>query len=203
MSIRSSVVIPLALLGIGLVLLPAAAARSASVPGALPPTPAAAAPTGEATAGPLDGVAFLAGHWRARLGADPEGAGGMLVEEVWLPPAGGNMTAAFRMVPPDGGPTLFELCTIDAGANGPELRLRHFHPGLVPWEAEADGPVHLPAATIERDGDTRRVTFAPAPGTEAAVTSIAYARTGNRLVATVAMHGGDRFVIPFERVRGE
>lgn len=155
-----------------------------------PARPSADAPARATT--DVSQLAFLAGHWRADLG-------GMQVEEVWLAPAGGNMTAAFRMIPKDCPPTLFEIVTIDQGPAGPEMRLRHFDPGLVPWEAEADGPLHLPRCGLEGTS----VVFRPAEGASSPVTSISYERTGDRMVATVALAEGDRFVIPFERVEAE
>ena len=61
----------------------------------------------------LSPFAAMAGRWRSE-------SGGAVYEELWLPPAGDNMTGAFRIVNPGGRATLFELITLSpvAGSDG-------------------------------------------------------------------------------------
>jgi ketosteroid isomerase-like protein len=75
-------------------------------------------------------VAWLAGRWSG------EGFGGWL-EEVWTPPAGGQMLATFRMHM-DGKPVFSEICQI-AEENGTLLyKVKHFNPDLTSWEEKND-----------------------------------------------------------------
>lgn len=92
----------------------------------LAPLPAAASPR-NAT---IDDAAWLAGRWVG------EGLGGQ-VEEVWSPPAGGQMVGHFRLVR-NGAPAFYELCLIDVTADGIRLRVKHFNPDFTGWE-ERDG----------------------------------------------------------------
>lgn len=100
----------------------------------------------------LSSVAWLAGHWRGNgLGAS--------AEEVWLPLAGGAMAGAFRLVSRD-TVRFYELLSLVEVDGSLVLRLKHFHPDLVGWEAEEDR-VEFPllradSATLWFDGLTMR-----------------------------------------------
>lgn len=88
-------------------------------------------------------VAWLAGRWVG------EGLGAA-VEEVWLPPAGGDMVGVFRLVR-TGSPRFYELVTLVEEEGSLVLRLKHFGPDLVGWEAK-DESVSFPL--VRRDADT-------------------------------------------------
>lgn len=105
----------------------------------------------------LADVAWLEGHWRG------EGLGAV-VEETWLPPAGGAMAGVFRLVD-DGELRFYELVTLTEEAGSLVLRLKHFNADLTGWEA-ADETVDFPLVrmrldtlwfdglTIAREGET-------------------------------------------------
>lgn len=83
-------------------------------------------------------LAFLAGHWRSETG-------GGVIEETWFPPANNSTTGMLRWFAPDGSLRMLELITIKPGDDGtPVLLLRHFDPGMQPWEAEKSGPFTAP-----------------------------------------------------------
>ena len=95
----------------------------------------APAPGGAEPAPPtLADVAFIAGHWKGDMG-------GMVSEEIWVPPSGDNMMGMWRLV---GGEKvkLFEFLNIVQEAEGPVFRLRHFDRRGVGWE-EKDKPIAL------------------------------------------------------------
>lgn len=78
-------------------------------------------------------LAWLAGAWRMEHD-------GQRFDEHWLPPAGGTMAAVSR-ASSAAGTSLYELSAIEPGEGGAlVLRIRHFSPGLVPWNSEAKGP---------------------------------------------------------------
>jgi len=104
---------------------------------------------------PLDDLAWLAGTWLQ------EDETGLLMEETWSAPRADAMVGMLRMAQ-RGKVNLYELMSIElegpaGSAGGPlipgqepgaggapqrlVLRLRHFHRGLAPWEAEKDGPL--------------------------------------------------------------
>jgi len=122
----------------------------------------------------VDDLAFLAGTWKGE-------AFGGYADEVWLAPHGGNMTCAFRLFRADGSLMLQELVSIDQGDAGPEFYLRHFNAGLVPWEAEAGGPIHLPVCELNEQS----VTFSLPEGKTGAVLALRYVREDDTLTATV------------------
>lgn len=78
----------------------------------------------------IQDAAWLAGRW---VGT---GLGGEL-EEVWSPPAGGQMVGHFRLLR-DGKPQFYEFMLIDVADGGVRLRLKHFNPDHTAWE-EKDG----------------------------------------------------------------
>jgi hypothetical protein len=75
--------------------------------------------------------AWLTGSWRQE---DEE----HVWEEHWLPPEGGTLLGATRLVV-DGQTRLYELSALEQQGDDIFLRLRHFGTGLVPWTSEADG----------------------------------------------------------------
>lgn len=76
-------------------------------------------------------LAWLAGAWQGTVGEDP-------VEELWSTPRDGTMVGAFRWL---GSRTLYEILLIEDTPEGPVMRLRHFDPGLEPWEDGGDALV--------------------------------------------------------------
>jgi len=80
-----------------------------------------------------DDLAWMAGTWRSEEGP-------MHFEEHWTAPWGGGLVAVSRGLS-DGKVSLVELSAIEPTDDGLVLRLRHFHPGLKPWDAEKDGPL--------------------------------------------------------------
>lgn len=141
---------------------------------------------------------FLAGIWRGA-------AGPIIFEETWLPPRAGNLTGMFRLVAPgdDGSPTVsvVEIMTIteDDSSNDLVYRLRHFNTELVPWAAEADGPIE---AVVSLGGE-RRVRFKPT-SPEWGIESFEYAVEGDVLTATVRSSDEDRppVELVFRRIPG-
>lgn len=73
-------------------------------------------------------LTFLVGTWTG------EGLGGK-TEEIWLPPAGGQMMGFFRLVS-DGELQFSEILAIGEFDGRIELRLKHFDPQLHGWETK-------------------------------------------------------------------
>ena len=73
-------------------------------------------------------LAFLVGPWTG------EGLGGK-TEEIWLPPAGGQMMGIFRLVA-DGELQFSEIMSIGEFDGKIELRLKHFDAQLHGWETK-------------------------------------------------------------------
>ena len=106
--------------------------------------------------------AWMAGIWQGEIGGD-------FIEEQWSDPAGGVLMGMFRWVNGgrDGQIAMYELMSIEPGAEGPVLWLRHFGPRLVAREdKEGAGAFHLVsskqgAATFDnRDpADPTRLTY--------------------------------------------
>lgn len=103
----------------------------------------------------IDSLEWLVGRWVG------EGFGGV-VEEVWLPPSGGAMLGSFRLVS-NGEPRFYEILTLSPGAEGLEMRLKHFEADLVGWEEKdevlswsadyiGNGRARFGAVTLERRG---------------------------------------------------
>jgi hypothetical protein len=91
-----------------------------------PPTPNA--PASFASVKVAD-LSWIAGNWQGEIGGD-------FIEEQWSAPAGGTLMGMFRWIKggKDGTVALYELLTLEPGAEGPILWLRHFSPGLVARE---------------------------------------------------------------------
>jgi hypothetical protein len=81
----------------------------------------------------LDKTAFLAGHWRG-------GRSDIVIEEMWLAPAGGVAQATVRLV--KGGEIgTIELIVVAAESDRVIMRYNHFYPDCRTWEK--DGPIEL------------------------------------------------------------
>ena len=78
----------------------------------------------------LKDLAFLSGSWGGELH-------GGTIEEQWAAPLGTCMMGMFRFVK-DGKPRFYEFMTLEETGAGLELRIKHFHPGLVGWEEKAE-----------------------------------------------------------------
>jgi hypothetical protein len=78
----------------------------------------------------LNAVAWIAGHWRG------EALGG-IAEEIWTPPLGDSMMAAFKLVV-DGQVKFYELETISRQGETLILKLKHFSPTLHGWEEKEE-----------------------------------------------------------------
>lgn len=90
----------------------------------------------------VDTLAWLQGEWRG------DGLGAV-AEEVWLPPSGGAMVGVFRLVR-DGSVQLYEMFTLLEENGSLVMRLKHFGPDLVGWEAK-DRSVTFPLVRVEGD----------------------------------------------------
>ena len=104
----------------------------------------------------LSAVAWIAGHWRT------EALGG-IAEEVWTPPLGGSMMAAFKLSV-DGQVKFYELETIIEQEGTLILKLKHFSSELHGWEQKdetvdfrlvkvTDGKVYFDGMTFEKVSD--------------------------------------------------
>lgn len=78
----------------------------------------------------LSAVAWIAGHWRG------EALGGV-AEEIWTPPLGGSMMAAFKLTV-DGKVKFYELETIMEQGETLVLKLKHFSSNLHGWEEKEE-----------------------------------------------------------------
>ena len=90
----------------------------------------------------LSAVAWIAGHWKG------EALGGV-VEEIWTPPLGGSMMAAFKLSVND-QVKFYELETIVEEGDTLILRLKHFSSKLHGWEAK-DETVDFKLVKVSRD----------------------------------------------------
>ena len=122
-------------------------------------------------------LGWLSGDWRGRRG---EGA----IEESWSEVAAGGMMGMFRAFE-EGGVRFYEFMAIEPGEDGPELRIKHFSPNLVGWEAK-DEAVIFDLVALEPG---RRAVFAergaPVP------TRLIYLREGNHLEVVLQKHAAD------------
>lgn len=95
-------------------------------------------------------LAWLSGVWSGELDGD-------LVEVTWGVPIDGNMAGVFRWLQ-DGFVHLYEIMAIEEDETGPVLKVRHFGPGLEPWEAEKQ---QAPAWPLVEVAGRRAVFEAP------------------------------------------
>lgn len=78
----------------------------------------------------LSAVAWISGHWRG------EALGGV-TEEIWTPPLGGSMMAAFKLSVND-QVKFYELETILEQGGTLILKLKHFSSDLHGWEEKTE-----------------------------------------------------------------
>lgn len=118
--------------------------------------PLVAQATAPTTAPTIEDAAWIAGRWVG------EGFGGT-VEEIWSPPAGGQMVGHFSLVRA-GAPALYEIMLIDRQADGLRLRVKHFNADFTGWEerdgwhafpprAATPGALAFGGLTMRRDGE--------------------------------------------------
>ncbi len=116
-----------------LLLMPAGAGESASVPAAAPPS------------SKLASLAWLAGSWRTESGGDQ-------LDEMWSAPSADSMFGSFRWMK-GGKAWMFEMLTIMDEADGVVLRIKHFDHKGVGWEEKDQAVtfklVHHDAQTAE------------------------------------------------------
>lgn len=109
---------------------------------------------------------FLVGRWEG------EAFGGW-VEENWAPMRGGTMLGSFRLVK-EGSPAFYELMLVAEVDGRPALRVKHFGPGMEPWEEGAESE-NFPLLDVQ--------------GTTAWFGGATYHRVGNALEIFLAMTG--------------
>ena len=78
----------------------------------------------------LSVVAWIAGHWQGE-------AFGGVAEEIWTPPLGDSMMAAFKLVV-NGQVKFYELETILEQGDSLVLKLKHFSSKLHGWEEKEE-----------------------------------------------------------------
>jgi hypothetical protein len=111
---------------------------------------------------------FLVGRWEGE-------AFGSWAEENWAPARGGTMLGSFRLVK-DGAPLFYELMVLAELEGRPQIRVKHFGPGMEPWEEGAESE-NFPLIDVE--------------GTTAWFGGATYHRVGDELWIYLAMNGGD------------
>lgn len=92
-------------------------------------------------------------------------------EENWSPMRGGTMLGSFRLVKDD-GPAFYELMILADVDGRPAIRVKHFGPGMEPWEEGADSE-NFPLLEVE--------------GTTAWFGGATYHRVGDQLLIYLAM----------------
>jgi hypothetical protein len=127
---------------------------------------AAVAQAGGAPDPALRELSWLAGDWRGKLGES-------WIEEVWGEPIGRSMVGHFRAVARDTA-KFYELNVLELDGSQVFLRIRHFGPGLDPWEKGQA----LNFRMVERG--IRRAVFADASQTPPE--RLVYERHGDRLL---------------------
>ena len=90
----------------------------------------------------LSDLEWLVGRWTG------DGLGAV-VEESWLPPAGGAMAGVFRLVR-DGALGFYEILLLREDEGSLVLELKHFEPDLTGWEEKED-VVRFPLVRVEED----------------------------------------------------
>lgn len=76
--------------------------------------------------GSLEDVAFIDGRWRGEFNGGP-------IDGSWTGPLGDNIVGFLRMMK-DGKATLYEIFAFEQTENGPEVRVKHFKPGMISLE---------------------------------------------------------------------
>lgn len=110
----------------------------------------------------LSAVAWIAGHWRGE-------AFGGIAEEIWTPPLGDSMMAAFKLSVND-QVKFYELETISEQGDTLILRLKHFSSDMHGWEEKeetvdfklvkvTDDKVYFDGMTFENISDDEMNVF--------------------------------------------
>jgi hypothetical protein len=89
----------------------------------------------------LDKLAFLAGYWRG-------GRDDIVIEEMWLAPAGGVAQGSVRVIK-GGEIATIELIIVAAEHDSVVMRYNHYYLDGRPWEK--DGPIALTLTRAEPD----------------------------------------------------
>ena len=77
----------------------------------------------------LADLGWLEGCW--------EGTGfGKRINECWMSAPNGRMTGMFQLIDDNGAQEMSEIFVLDEFEDGPAIRLKHFGPDLVGWEAQ-------------------------------------------------------------------
>jgi hypothetical protein len=90
----------------------------------------------------LESLSWMAGSWRAE-------AFGGIVEDIWAPPAGGQMVGLFRAYTPE-KISFYEIIALLPVEGRLTMRLKHFHADLRGWE-EKDETVDFPLLDQESE----------------------------------------------------
>jgi len=132
----------------------------------------------------LKDLAWMTGTW-------VEAEKTSVLTEIWGEPQGDAMVGHDHWT--FGGKTrMLELIAIEQTAQGLVLNVRHFSRGLVPWEAEKDGPLSWPLKSLEG----QRVVFEHP--TRAWPKRMEYHRQGDVLSGKLSgVENGKPNVIPF------
>jgi len=122
----------------------------------------------------LSDLSWLEGCW--------QGTGfGKRVTECWMRAPDGRMTGMFQLIGDDGAQEMSEIFVLDEFEDGPAIRLKHFGPELIGWEARDDFVVFELRETgpdfARFDGLTYRLTAADRLVAELAVTDNGAQRT--------------------------
>lgn len=149
-------------------------------------------PSRHPPAAPLEALAFLEGRWVWQTPSGPW-------VETWNPPVADAMIGTLQAVRED-ETFLYEFFTIRVQGEESEqvvrLDLRHFHPGLMPWDDEKDAPRSW---TLDQ-AVTGTARFSNEGGKWPQ--HVEYRRQGDRLTARLSgiQDGEEReFVIAFQR----
>jgi hypothetical protein len=94
----------------------------------------------------LADFAWLAGRWQGQWGPRS-------VEQEWTPARAGMMVGIYRVIESD-KTLVVEILALSESAGGIEYRIRHFTPGLAPWEKSGSSTL-LNLVTM----DAKRVVF--------------------------------------------
>jgi hypothetical protein len=85
-------------------------------------------PTTELRTAKINDLAWLAGDWFGESGE-------ICFDEQWSAPAGNTMMCMFRWIQGE-QVRFYEFVTIEQEAEALILRIKHFNPGLIGWEAK-------------------------------------------------------------------
>lgn len=133
---------------------------------------AAQAQTDAPRAVTIEDASWLAGRWVG------EGLGGEL-EEVWSPPAGGQMVGHFRLAQ-NGAPQFYEIMLMDVADGGVRMRVKHFNPDFVGWERKDAWVTFEPVSASADELSFRGLTIRRAGADEIVMALIIHYPEGER-----------------------